>query len=410
MANNFGASRDPQWGRFVSIQFRNTQTGLITEIDSSVLRIQFEYTKLFDESNDSTNGKIVIYGLTPSTFDAIGDRMTCELTLSAGYLYSKANPPRELFKAVVMGKSYDKNEGDSISTFEILGEDFIKKNITHKLAITMPEQVRILDVIEKIGNTMNIGWAFEVPKLSDVALQDKLADYIGALKLPYGYTATQTPAKELARLCKAYGFNYSIQKEEIRLSIDDAWLPIYIERAEKEFGTPTQPTVKAASNKSATPSTQVTPKTVTTNQRPPTYEQLTSEIAILLNADSGLIGHPTIKNVEFKKAYDQALQEDEEIVRQDAPRIKKNKKGEVVIDKETGKPKLIIPKKKTIVRRQVECVCYINASIVPRVQINLETSDGLVDGTYRCRNVRIKGDTEDEEFFMYLTLNGDGGL
>ena len=101
---------------------------------------------------------------------------------------------------------------------------------------------------------------------------------------------------------------------------------------------------------------------------------------------------------------------DEEIKKRKEQTVRRNKKGEIIYDKETGKAKLTKkPKTYTVTRKQVDCVAFINAAVQPQSLVKIETRDNFYDGNfngvYRVRDAKFKGDTHGNIWYMELELN-----
>lgn len=395
----FAGNLDPQWDRYAKVVFQNFDTGLNTTIDS--LRIQAKYTKTIDESRDSSNGEIKIYGLTEKTFNAIGERLRTEVELHAGYLKSKANTPRQLFKAVLMDKSYEIVDGNSVSTFVVLG-DFVRKNIGFKISKTFAPNDFILELLGYLADQMNLSLEFRI-KVHEK--QDLIAEFLEKYRLPFGYVLHGTPKQALKRLCDSYGFEYTIDSDSVNVTIRDDWMPFYVDRASTALTPVAPPVIKAAENKVGT-TIQNSPTNAVSNIKAPTFDELNKSMAIFLSNDTGLIGTPKIKTIEAAVAYDQALREGEDLKSQKMPRARVDKKGELIRDKVTNEVKMTkTPKTKSVFRRQVEARMYINASVVPQVHVTLSTTTGVTDGTYKVRALEITLDTEGDDWFMDLILN-----
>ena len=130
--------------------------------------------------------------------------------------------------------------------------------------------------------------------------------------------------------------------------------------------------------------------------------------SILLNGDTGLLGLPTVKTKTVAKQYSAAVEASEKVFSQNPVSGKVNKKGEPVIDKETGKQKLKTPKTNKVLRRSVEAVCLINTAIEPQGYVTLALkAENELNGDYRVRTVAIDGDTESGNWNMTLSLEGE---
>lgn len=220
---------DIQWTRYAEVNFTNFNSGVITTIKSSEidnanrvtgegLRISFEYSKSDDQGNLSPNGKIVIYGLTEKTFQALGERLRCEVEVKAGYLESKLNAPKRIFYAVLMDKKYEIQDGNSVSTFELLG-DFIEKVIAQKMSLNLPKPT-LVDIMISISTAMGKGFSMMIN--GEESDRQLLVDYFQKWKVsPYGYSFAGTPQQELKRIRDAWGITYRVEKDVVVFGILD---------------------------------------------------------------------------------------------------------------------------------------------------------------------------------------------
>lgn len=403
---------DIQWGRFAEVTFTNFDTGLVTTIKSDEidnnnqviregLRVAFDYSKNDDEGYNSPNGKIIIYGLTEKTFNSVGERLRCEIEVKAGYLKSKKNSPKRIFYAVLMDKSYEMQEGLSVSTFTVLG-DFIEKVISAKMSLNLPKPT-LLEIFQSIAQAMNKGWGVKLDG-SDEDVQ-MLTEYLQSWRVsPFGYSFANTPQEELKRLRTAYGIAYRTEKDAVIFSILDDWYNWHLDGARQisQINKQRANTSLVAENKTA-PEVKDT-KDVENSVK---NINLIKTHALVLSNDTGLIGTPILKTVIADKDYDAALGEGEEVW------AKKEQK--VIIDKKTGKPRVdkktgqvrMTKKAKTmkVARRTVVAKCFINSMLDFNSQVSIITETGICDGIYRVRSIKISGDTGGTEWYMELELN-----
>lgn len=404
-------SGDIQWGRHAEVSFTNFNSGLVSTIKSNVidnnnvvvgdgLRISFEYSKSDDQGYDSPNGKIVIYGLTEKTFNALGDRLRAEVEVKAGYLKSKKNSPNRIFYAVLMDKKWEIQDGVSVSTFEVLG-DFIEKVVAYKMSLNLPKPT-LIEIMVSIAEAMNKGFGLRLDGTEEQ--QAMLAEYFNLWKVsPYGYAFAGTPAQELKRIKEAWGIVYRIEKDMIVFSIADSWFNWHLDGAmqisalEKNKAN----TTLVAENKTAPEVKDLKPIDSKGNKI-----NLVKTHALVLRTDTGLIGSPTLHTDDATKNYDSALADGEEIKSKKEQTVVRDKKtGEVKKDKD-GKVKMTKkPKTYKITRRTVTVRAYINSMIDFNSQIILITDSGICDGTYRVRSVKFVGDTDGTDWYMELKLN-----
>lgn len=113
------------------------------------------------------------------------------------------------------------------------------------------------------------------------------------------------------------------------------------------------------------------------------------ESAIVLNKNTGLIDIPYISTEEVSKSIGQALEEDnEQLLR------------EIISLKKDGTPR---KKTKYKARRYgVKVNALLNPAVKPNSLFKIETGLDQVDGYYRVRSVKFKGDTRGNEWYMEL--------
>lgn len=401
---------DIQWGRHAEVTFTNFNSGLVTTIKSNQidennnivgdgLRIAFEYSKTDDEGYNSPNGKIIIYGLTEKTFNSVGERLSCEIEVKAGYLKSQANAPKRIFYAVLMDKKYELQGGISVSTFEVLG-DFIHKYIAEKMSGTLPHPT-LIDIMSSIAAAMNKGAGISLGATDEE--NQKIVDYLHMWRVPYGYSFAKTPQQELKRLKDSFGIVYRIDGQNMVFSIDDRWYEWHLQGAEQ---------ISASLKKKADTALVAENKTAPdkADQKPVKSKgqniNLVKTHALVLSPQTGLIGTPTISNLIVDKAYGDDLAKGEEIW--------EKKEQRVLVDKKTGQPRKDKdgnvkmskqPKKMKVARRTTKAKCYINNRLDFNSMVSLITESGICDGLYRVRSLKIAGDTGGTDWFMELTLN-----
>lgn len=401
----FGAELDLQWGRYAKVVFQNFTTGLNTTIDN--LKIQVKYKCTIDESTDTSNGEIKIYGLTSETFEKLGERNQCEIEVHAGYLHSKTNTPRLLFKAVLVDKSFEVAEGTTVSTFAVLNNLLSRKSGVggRKVSISFAPRTKIMDILTKVSETL--GFEDFGVRMLDRPNSGMIFDFLEKYRVPYGYSLYGTPEAVIKKLCRDYGFSYTTTPDSRTMSLylRDEWFDYYGGLAEQAFNPDKSNLVKAAENKKPEPISEPEPKS-TGKSIIPTFDSLNKSQALFFSNDTGLIGTPKFKTIVTDVAYDQGLRKTEEIKTRKVATARKNKKGEVIIDKKTNEVSMTkTPKEMKIFRRQAEAKIYINASVVPQIHVQLSTNSGVADGIYKVRSLEISLDTEGDEWFMDLVLN-----
>lgn len=401
---------DVQWGRYAEVTFTNFHSGLVTTIRSDQidennkvigdgLRIAFEYSKNDDEGYNTPNGKITIYGLTEKTFNALGERLNCEVEVKAGYLESKANSPKRVIYAVLMNKAYDIKDGVSVATFDILG-DFIEKVIAHKMSMNLPKPT-LIDIMTSIANAMNKDFAMSISGTDEE--QAMLADYIQKWKVaPYGYSFAGTPQQELKRIRQSFGIAYRVDKDTVVFSILDNWFSWHLDGAKQISALQKQrvDTTLVAENKTATKVKDFKP--VDKAGKP---INLIKTHSLFLSPNTGLLGTPTMTTEIVDKKYDEGLASGEEVWSKKQQKVLRDKEGKARTDKKTGEVKLSKkPKTYKAARRTVNCRCQLNSMLDFNSMVTIQTESGICDGLYRVRSIKINCDTEGT-WEMELKLN-----
>lgn len=407
---------DIQWSRYAEVNFTNFNSGVITTIKSSEidnnfrvigdgLRITFEYSKTDDQGVNSPNGKIVVYGLTESTFKALGERLRCEVEVKAGFLESKLNRPKRLFYAVLMDKKYEIQDGISVSTFDVLG-DFIEKVIAQKMSMNLPKPT-LVDIMVSIAQAMGKGMNMYID--GEERDRELLVDYFQKWKVsPYGYSFAGTPQQELKRIRDSWGITYRIEKDVIVFGIQDKFYNWHLDGARQ-----ISQIEKKQADTSLIAENKIAPEVVETKPIDSKGKDinLVKTHALVLSSDTGLIGSPVISTPIENKNYEEGLAEGEEVwSKKEQKALIDKKTGQVRRDKETGEVKMSKkPKTYKVSRTTVTAKCLINAMIEFNSQITIITPSGITDGTYRVRSIKVTGDTNaDGPWFMEIDLNGDG--
>ena len=404
----FGVTdKDIQFGRQASVIFDNYTTGesvLINDysklFDESgkriqMLRVGFEFTKSLDENTNWSTGSVKIYGLTLETFNKLGDYLETEVEVQVGYEYSTTRKLSKLFRAVLIDKSYVVESGISVSTFNLQGHYFAANTATSdkgKIAVNFPENALFIDSLAEMSKKMffyNFTFDMENVARRFPAQIKKFNDYIRKWKFPFGKSYYGTPKDVLSKVCKEFGLGYTVTNDgTIRFFLTDQAIVYHLENL-------------LGLNKTVilTPSAE---------DKASDYNFRNGTSSILLNGDTGLLGLPTVKTKTVTKEYSAAVEASEKVFSQKPVVGKVNKKGEAVVDKETGKQKLKVPKTKKVLRRSVEAVCLINTAIEPQGYVTLALSgENELSGDYRVRTVAIDGDTESGNWNMTLSLEGE---
>lgn len=407
----FGVTdKDIQFGRQASVIFDNYSTGesiLINDYSKifdengkrlPMLRVGFEFTKSLDENTNWSTGNVKIYGLTLDTFNKLGDYLETEVEVQVGYEYSTTRKLSKLFRAVMIDKSYVIESGISLSTFTLQGYYFAANSTlvdgrSKKLALTFPENHSTLEAISEITDKTEFnGFNFDLKLIQQAypTEADKIVDYIVSWTFPLGKSYYGTPKEILSNICQEYGLGFVVDnKNTVILFFTEQGAERHLNNLIKN--TPLKPNIVA--------STPIDGKD---------FNFRNGTASILLNGDTGLLGLPTVKTKTVTKQYSAAVDASEKVFSQKPIVGKVNNKGEAIIDKETGKQKLKVPKTKKVLRRSVEAVCQINTAIEPQGYITLALQDDNdLNGDYRVRTVAIDGDSEVGNWSMTLSLEGE---
>lgn len=407
----FGVTdKDIQFGRQCSVIFDNYTTGesvLINDYSKTfddngkrlpMLRIGFEFTKSLDENTNWSTGSVKIYGLTLETFNKLGDYLETEVEVRVGYEYSTVRKLDKLFRAVLIDKSYVVEGGISVATFSLQGYYFdatttVSNGKSKKLSQTFSDNDNFLAALGRmLQGTGFAGWEFDLIPVRNAypSEVERIASYIQSWKFPYGKSYYGTPKEILSKICEEYGLGYIVDNSNTVVLF---FTELGLERHMQVLlgGELTNPK---------------TVNTSSSNTKDLNFRNGTS--SIVLNGNTGLLGLPTVKTKTVAKQYSAAVEASEKVYSQKAIVGKVNRKGEAIIDKETGKQKLKVPKTKKVLRRSVEAVCLINTAIEPQIYVTLALQfENELSGDYRVRTVAIDGDTEQGNWNMTLSLEGE---
>lgn len=388
-----------QFGRLCRLEFTNLSTKKKFTIDQS-LRISFDFFKSFDESSASSTGSITIHGLTRETAEKLGNRIgntfQTEVRCSVGYAGDLDNF-QTLFVGAVTTNQYKPSRGTSETIIGVsanfkdftLGEvssvQLVNTTIGKVLASLYDKfkvefEFRVLGVPEDVGS--DIGAALESLHVLNWSFIGNLGEY-------------------LKKMSTTFGFDYNTETDPdtkirtVKFSINPAAIPYYIEFAEN-FKK------KRIYQFNARP---IQEKFVLKEGIKNLYTSTNEKQAVVLSFQTGLLERPYLDNRNVKVPYFNKVADNEEVVQSKAIEVKKSKKtGEAMVDKKTGKVKLKIPKNKTINRRFLSAKALINPDIKPNSMIRIAIGVNQVDGIYRARNCKFKGDTHDGEWSVEMEL------
>lgn len=408
----FGVTdKDIQFGRQASVIFDNYSTGesiLINDYSKlfdengkrlPMLRVSFEFTKSLDENTNWSTGNVKVFGLTLETFNNLGDYLETEVEVQVGYEYSTVRKLSKLFRAVLIDKSHVVESGISVSTFNLQGYYFAANSTlvggrSKKLSLTYPENYSTIAAISELTSKTEFnGFEFDLTPVQKAypTEADRVADYIQGWTFPLGKSYHGTPKEILSNICNEYGLGFVVNN-------DNTVVLFFTEEGAERH-------INNLINGQATPSFLVATTSIGGDKE---YNFKNGTSTIVLNGETGLLGLPTVKTKTVTKQYSAVVDASEKVFSQKPVVGKVNRKGEAIIDKETGKQKLKVPKTKKVLRRSVEAVCLINTAIEPQGYITLALqSENELNGDYRARTVAISGDTEQGDWNMTLSLEGE---
>lgn len=397
---------DNLFGResYIEIINRTTKDKITINDD---LRFTFDYYKSVDESESTSVGEIKIYGLTEQTYQSLGERHEAVVELYCGYKNNPINPVNKLFSADLSFKSWEVSESTTITTLTVNG-NFNILYIGDKLSKGFPKGITFMEILFDIANDIS-GGKLRASVLKQPELQqseyDKVVNLIQVFKLPYGTSVTGTPKQALDRFSKMFYFSYSISEDGVleisfdALKASQTYLKNVDKSAIAELNV-RQSIGEAQNIKKHPDGSEILKHDIGVN----------TDQALVISTETGMIGSPTLTYKTANKDYDEALRGDEEVKKKNVQKLKYKKDGTPIIDEKTNKQKLTKkPKTYSVTRKQVNCTVLLNAAIQPQSMVKLITKDNVFnrgfDGVYRVRDVKFKGDTHGNDWYMELELN-----
>lgn len=393
-----------QFGRYVEVKFVDIKTKDSYLIGND-FDIEFNYTKSVDEGSSSSTGTISIKGLTEATFLSLGERLKATVELTCGYTKSIDNSPVELFKAVIMNKTFEEKGSTTISTFEV-SSNFVELQVGKKLSRNFPPETSFLSSLDEIiKDFKKKGFAFYPDRFwdskSDVAL---VVDWISNLKYTQGFGVWGTPKQALTELLSPHGFEWRLKDDIVVLSVKPSEKTRILEMAKRAKDKTSLAKINSEYTVTEDDVLKKTPeKKPIGNSLAERYNK-DKEIAVVFTDETGLLGTPIIKTLEVNKNYDEALTDSETLIERTPQQVKINKKGEVMKDKD-GNVKLT--KKKSyqkIGRLTVIAKAQINARVEPNSLVRIDTDVGITDGLYRARDIQFTGNNRDGAWVMEMEL------
>ena len=141
------------------------------------------------------------------------------------------------------------------------------------------------------------------------------------------------------------------------------------------------------------------------------FKNSNEKTAITVGFGTGLVAMPQIDNRNVKVPYNQQLGANEAIIERKGVRAVIDKKtGEHKKDKDVNLRYTKPPKNITISRRYVTALIQLNPAIKPDSMVRIKTSIPEIDGVYRARNCKFKGDTHEGEWVVELDLEDTMGF
>jgi hypothetical protein len=311
------------------------------------LRVEFEFNKALDHSEDSDTGEIIIYGLSSETAETIGgvfNTVTCRV----GYLDERNVTP--LFTADIVDSKYEKTKGGTVTTLKVSSNvnDLFQGS---RVSVEVPALDPKLDL-----------------KGESAAFDKFIADQILPLFADFLFdqrstTLSITPTANKTIQEKYGGKSYSFMGT-LKDCLDDYLRPIGL--SYRMTQTEGKPEVLIFSHLDI-------PKE-------------SDKTAIVINEDTGLIGLPYLRSDTVSKSVNEETESNEAAL-QSTPKFRKD-----------GTPKEA--KKYSARRYGVGFSALLNPAVEPQTVVKIETKDGTTDGLYRVRNVKFKGDNFGNDFTM----------
>lgn len=370
------------FNRFIEIVIRNFETKEEFRVSSEDgFRIDFDYNEYLDQSSTSNTGTIKIYNLSIHTFQKIGQRFKTEVEIWCGYRNQVLDTVDRLCIGGLTSKSRERSGENYIITLEF--QTAIKQlNAATKLSLSFPPKQTLISILSSVTENAGFGFAVEITKEDKEKYGEGIVDSIQAINFPHGISFFGTPKQVFDQICEMFPLSYMIDPRE-----KDFIIWHLREGSYEKFKAIKDSLQVGNGSKSSVPISD------------------TSSTALVLSIETGLVESPYIETVEIQIGYNEALDDNEELVKQKAVVPKVNKKGEVMKDKD-GKVKYTKQdKNKTVARKVVNAKALINPKIKPNSWVSLRNTVNQVDGLYRVRNIKYNGSThENQAFIMEMAL------
>ena len=392
-----------QFGRLCQLEFRNYSTNKKFKIDQN-LRISFEFLKAFDESDQSSKGTISIYGLSKETAFKLGNRLgtnfQSEVTCSVGYSGDIQNF-QPLFVGTVMNNHWQRDSGTSVTTIEVSANfrDFYLGEMK-SLALRSFKFITLLDNLKQV---YDLDYSIYIDnKITTHEQRQKLSQMFLNLQID-NWAFVGNLKDYLTKISDMIKMGYTIENKTVTFFLVDPNLIgnyLYHEIQAKKLKNGfviLEPKDQSpmSENMSMQQNIDVNKLFINSNEK----------TAVTVGFGTGLIAMPQIDNRNVKVPYTQQLGANEALVeRKEIKAVVDKKTGEQKRDKD-GKLKWKKPPKTvTISRRHVLAQIQLNPSIKPNSMIRINTQIPEIDGVYRARNCKFKGDTHEGDWLVELDL------
>lgn len=393
-----------QFGRVCKLEFTNFTTQKKFTIDQN-LRISFEFNKMFDESNNSSTGEIVIHGLTEETAYKLGTRIKdmfqTEVRCDVGFSGDPDNI-QTLFYATVMNNQWIPTKGSSETRIRVSANfrDFHLGNIT-TIHTELSRLGAILEIIPEAFGYNYEFWATDLTVESG-STPEHVSSVLESFRVS-NWSFAGNMKQYLEKISDVFGIVHRVEGNTIIFRINPKYMRYYVWRVQNSESQYEVTNAEVVANSKKTPDKVAIDKLY--------ISEKDSKVAYVLTWDTGLLELPTIDNKNVVVPYDQKLASNEVLV--------KRKVIKPIIDKKTGEHKkdkdgnlryTKPPKTMTVNRRFLSCVAQLNPSIKPDAMIRILTGYSKVDGLYRVRDCRFRGDTHEGDWIVEMQLEDTLGF
>lgn len=392
-----------QFGRLCKLEFTNFVTQKKFTITED-LRISFEFLKTADELNESSKGVITIHGLTQETATKLGDRIgnlfQTEVKCSVGYAGDFSNY-QTLFIGAVMSNKFRPSGGSSTTVIEVSANfaDFHLGDMVSTQLIDTTIREIVLNGMTVFGVDGVIALPPSVPE-DEIPL---LAEAINNMKV-LNWSMTGKLSDYVAKVCNQFGFILSTDKTDdgvktYRFTLKENMVQFYAKQGQA---------VLAGNNSGYDVTKMSGDQSVRTQKISDLYRQSGDNTGTILNYRTGLLELPYLDNRNVKVPYDAKSAANEVVVEQKGIVAKRKKDGTIKTDENGNVLYKKPPKTKTVNRRFLSAKALINPSIKPNSIVIIDTGYTNIDGEYRVRNCRFRGDTHEGGWEVEMELEDTG--